>query len=693
MTEKEDQKENPKEKVETTEKEEEEDEDEIQRKNFEKYKINFLTFKTSNPETNLKTLCPICSYVPDIVLSFNLGGTLHVKCSYCRYCYCCSYPRSKTLEDYIQIQAKIQEDNSKCEICKEEGIDEEASFSCEKCQKWMCEDCINEHISKEENKSHNYFIIRKVFDDDNRNTICPRHDLEYNYYVMEDLVGYHICDKCEVDEDDPDSDFIYIEKQKGECYFNQLKKIIKKGVEYLDIYCKNIYEKLMESIKNEYDLINKAKEIYNKFIIRNRRALFFLQMLINTGTPSFTNYNLIQNISNALLTKFSKINIKFSDKLTKEEINKILYFFETNYIVGTEEENLEELKNIINIKELATLKKEEVKEVKEEKEIKKEEVDKDKKIKFIDIIVLNNKIIVGGEEKGKILLFELDNLNSNGKFILSKKAHEKELIALDNYKNIKNKFITCDKNEIKIWTLRQNENNNYNIECEITLENFSNSEFIHLYVFHYNNNISFINSDNKVFILNKQYKPFFYRKYETKKLNALYQIASNDENNFLFIIGGRSIIIIYKNIEDEKNIKLLGSIGIDTNSSKSLFYLGNDLLLVGGNSNIYIANIKTIKIEQIIRVASAEITCFLKYNDMILCGYGDISFCHLWCSGIAQEKSTKFMVIKKNEENYENHYIKEDFYNFGITNAIWLDKDKFISCFYNNDCLKIFQVK
>ena len=129
MTEKEDQKENPKEKVETTEKEEEEDEDEIQRKNFEKYKINFLTFKTSNPKTSLKTLCPICSYVPDIDLSFNLGGALHVKCSYCRYCYCCSYPRSKTLEDYIEIQSKIQEDNSKCEICKEKGIDEEAFFS------------------------------------------------------------------------------------------------------------------------------------------------------------------------------------------------------------------------------------------------------------------------------------------------------------------------------------------------------------------------------------------------------------------------------------------------------------------------------------------------------------------------------------------------------------------------------------
>ena len=54
----------------------------------------------------------------------------------------------------------------------------------------MCEECINEHIKKEENENHNYYIIRKVFKDDNRNIICPRHDLEYNYYVNEDfLVG------------------------------------------------------------------------------------------------------------------------------------------------------------------------------------------------------------------------------------------------------------------------------------------------------------------------------------------------------------------------------------------------------------------------------------------------------------------------------------------------------------------------
>ena len=688
MEENEDQKENQKEKVEKTERE---DEDEIQRKNFEKYKIDYLSFKTSMPETSLKTLCPICSNVPDINLSLDSEKGHYVKCPNCRYCYCCSHPRSKTLEDYILIQIKIQQDDTKCEIHKEKGLEEEAFFSCEKCQKWMCEECINEHIKNEENKDHHYYIIRKVSKDYTRNTICPEHDLEYTYYVNEDFfLGYHICDKCEVDEDDPDTDIIYIEKQKGECYFNQLKKIIKKGVEYLDVYCNNIYENLMKSIKNEPDLIKKAKEIYDKFLIRNRRALFYFQMLINTGTPSIANYNLIRNISNAILTKFEKINIKLSDKLTKEEIDKILYFFATNYIVGTHEENLEEIKDMINIKELATLKKEEEK---IEQELNKEEENGDKKIKFIDIIVLNNKIIVGGDEKGYVHLFELDNLNSNGKFILSKKVHEKELIALDNLKNTKNKFVTCDEKEIKIWTLKQTDNNNYNFDCETTLKDFSESKLTHLYVLNSSNSISFINNDNQVFILDMFYKPFFKCKYKTRALTALYQIESNDENNSILIIGGKSLIILYKNLDNAENIQCLGSVRIEAFSGKSIFYLGNDLLLVGGNSNIYIANIKTIKLEQIIRISSAECSCFLKYNDMVLCGYGDTSSCHSWSYGIAQEKTTKFMVIKKNEENYENHFIEEDFYNFGITNAIWLDNDKFISCFYNNDCLKIFQVK
>ena len=93
----------------------------------------------------------------------------------------------------------------------------------------MCEKCINDHIQKEENKNHYYYIIRKVIKNNKSCFICPKHDLEYTHYITEAFaLGFHICDKCEVREDD-DWDIIYIEKEKGECYFNQLKKILNKN--------------------------------------------------------------------------------------------------------------------------------------------------------------------------------------------------------------------------------------------------------------------------------------------------------------------------------------------------------------------------------------------------------------------------------------------------------------------------------
>ena len=170
----------------------------------------------------------------------------------------------------------------------------------------------------------------------------------------------------------------------------------------------------------------------------------------------------------------------------------------------------------------------------------------------------------------------------------------------------------------------------------------------------------------------------------------MYQIDSNDENDSLFIIGGEGNIILYNLIGE---IKCLGSLRIDCFSAKSLCYFGNDKLLVGGKDNIYIVNIKSVRLEQIIKMRSAECTCFLKYNDIILCGYGDTSICSYWSNGIAQDKLTKFLVVKQNNENLEYHFIEDVFYQNGVTNSLWIDKDKFISCFYKNDWIKVFQIK
>ena len=207
-----------------------ENDDLLEKKNLEKFRINYLSFKTSFPETSLKTVCPICSSIPDIRLSYNSEKGHYVKCMGCRYCYCCSHPRSKTLDDYISIMAKIQQENIKCEIHKEKGVEEEGFFSCEICQKWMCEECVNNHLKEDKNKNHYYYIIRKLIKDPEYNTKCRKHNLDYSHYVtIEFAFAQHKCDKCNYNYDEvEDLDISRIPIEEGECYFNQLKQQIKK---------------------------------------------------------------------------------------------------------------------------------------------------------------------------------------------------------------------------------------------------------------------------------------------------------------------------------------------------------------------------------------------------------------------------------------------------------------------------------
>ena len=672
------------------------EEENREKKNLEKYRINYHLLNSSQPITKITAICPICTGVPNISLSLNSEKGHYVKCFGCRYCYCCSHPRSKTLDDYISIMVKMHQDNLKCDIHKEKGQEEEAYFSCEICQKWMCEECINNHVK--EYQSHNYYIIRKNIKEDNNST-CYKHNKEYKYYITDGFAfGYHACESCKIRYGSDDV-LTTINREEGECCFNQLKQIIKEGVEYLDIYCKNIYENLSNSIKDDPSLTQKAKDIYDKFLIRNRRLLFYYQMLINTGTPSFMNATLIKNISKCLLTKFDKINIEFTGKLNKEQIEQILNFFETNYMFGTKEYELKELNDLIDIKEIAAFEKEkEIKKktVQENKELKKEENDEKEKEKeeeeekfvYIGIIIIEKNIIICGTENGDIHVFEIDNSSLNSKFIRTKKAHEKSLISLDNIKSTSNKFVTCDEKDIKIWQFIKKDNKEYVINCETTFKKISESDLTYLYVLNYSDSISFINEDNKVIILNTYYKPFFKVSFDLD-LKGLYQIDSDDENSGLFIVCGEKLVLY--NLIGKIDYK--GFINCEPFSAKSFCYIGNNKLLVGGNSKISIVNVKDMKLEYIIEMSPAECTCFLKFKNIILCGYGDTSGCSFWSRGVAQEKTTKFLILKQNKDNIDKFYLENDFNEFGIIDAKFIAPDKFISCFYKDNRLKIFELK
>lgn len=308
------------------------------------------------------------------------------------------------------------------------------------------------------------------------------------------------------------------------------------------------------------------------------------------------------------------------------------------------------------------------------------------------IILLKESIICAGTEDGFIHLFDFDKTTLKSKNILAQKVHEKGVISLDNIKNTKHKFVTCDEKSIKIWKLNKI-NNNYTLGCDSVLKNLSKYELKNLYVLNNSDKILFSDDINELFILDSFYIKIFNINTGGDEIKGLYQIESNDENNDICILGKReNIYLMNPSAINNKKDLLIGEINCGCFCGNSFYYLGKNKLIVG-DEDIYIVDIKSLKLENIIKIGSAEITCFLKFNDLIICGYGDTRGCSSWSYGIANEKTTKFCALKINKEKYESILISGDFNECGITNALWIDKDKFISCFYEDDKLKVFQIK
>jgi hypothetical protein len=689
-------KEEKRKKIEEESKKEREKEKDREKANLTPFRIDYLSFPSSRPNTTIKTLCPKCTFIPNISLSLD-SESHYVKCLNikCKYCYCCSNPKSTTLDDYISIMVKTHQKNLYCEVHKEEkkgkknekNIKEPAFFSCELCQKWMCENCINEHIQKE--NDHQFYLIQKA-SEDNFQTNCFKHDnREYKVYatIIEfENFGYHFCEKCDLPQVD-EGDYYTINKEKGLVYLKQVKELMELGINYLDDYCKNLYNLLIKSINKDKILMKKAKELYDKFLIRNRRALFYYQMVINTATPSCTNFCLIDNILKLLQTKFDKVELNKKEKnelLNKEEIEKVLKFFEKNYIVGKNEKKIEDIKEF-EIKEIGTIEKN-INKI--EKNKKESESDK----RFIGMILLNDNNICTCSNNGYINIFHIKKSSFNGEHLLSIKAHEKEIIALDKMKDNSLKFVTLDNDTIKIWNYNIDKNNKVTkIQCETSLNKITESSMEFLYVLNMSNSISFFTDNDYVIILDRDYEKFFNVRFSDCNLKTLYQIVSNDKNNNVFIVGGSDNIICWNLIG---KIDCKGSIKCECNHGNSIFYWKDNILLVGGINIVSIVNISTFKYEQFIRLSSSEISCFLNIKCGILCGIGDTYNSSSFSYGIADKKLTKFVVFKKNNKGKIEYFlIDKEFHKRGITNALWIDKDKFICCFHYDDILKIYQIK
>ena len=144
----------------------------------------------------------------------------------------------------------------------------------------MCEECINAHITK--NDDHYYYIARKI-GNNNYYTHCPKHKLEYKYFFTEHfMTGCNQCPSCikGIISNGIDDEILVIPKEKGEFHLKQLKSIISEGVEYLDKYCKNIYDILIKSISKKQDLLQKAKKYMMISLLETEGYYFIIKWLL-----------------------------------------------------------------------------------------------------------------------------------------------------------------------------------------------------------------------------------------------------------------------------------------------------------------------------------------------------------------------------------------------------------------------------
>ena len=117
---------------------EKKEKEERETKNLLPYRIDYFSFPSSRPITSIKCFCPHCAEIPNISLGYKNESGNYVKCDQCRYCYCCSNPKIKTLDDYISLMVKVHKDYF-CEVHDKKEEKQKGYFSCELCQKWMCE--------------------------------------------------------------------------------------------------------------------------------------------------------------------------------------------------------------------------------------------------------------------------------------------------------------------------------------------------------------------------------------------------------------------------------------------------------------------------------------------------------------------------------------------------------------------------
>jgi len=245
------------------------------------------------------TRCPHCDLIPSLKIIYKNGKLMiNYECEN-------EHKGNILLEEYLEIFNKNSLSKKNCDECKKiQNEVKDYYFYCPKCNKFICNLCLNKNINGE--KKHNLIDFQRY------DALCKTHSNYFSYYCL--MCKKNICIYCKQKHEFHDlidfSKFIYSDKEKNK--LEEEIKDVESKIANLDI--------LKQEIINRIDNLKKSSVLEMKFYKILMRTYNYEEGLNNL------NFNVIQNLKNYR----KNFNIQIYDEIYKEGYKFISFFDKYN---------------------------------------------------------------------------------------------------------------------------------------------------------------------------------------------------------------------------------------------------------------------------------------------------------------------------------------------------------------------------
>ena len=275
------------------------------------YIFNLKKTKIKKDEILKHLLCPFCLEL--ISMKIN-EGKISLK-------NCCNNHKLKNLSisSFINLQANIGKKDNYCINCNNNLNYYNYFYICS-CNNFICPLCKNEHNEKNEN--HYQVINNKCF------SICEKHNILFNSFCNK--CNKNLCNKCLDDHKGHNKNIIIFKAIIQNIKINDIKSDIKIFKNNLDKF----KEDLNKIRENFFELENNISIKFNNYNILYN----IIQNLIKDLDNEENTYENLNSILNLNLKKFNKelfdlfenVKIKYYNLFEKEKKQKEIIFLYQN---------------------------------------------------------------------------------------------------------------------------------------------------------------------------------------------------------------------------------------------------------------------------------------------------------------------------------------------------------------------------